>query len=93
MTCACALQYAYYAPLKDKYEPYNKPGAVIEYFKHHSPKEEYVVVLDPDMLLKVPFRPEELPLQRGWAYAANHRSVWGVHTAKALRHVPELPPR
>jgi hypothetical protein len=50
------LQYAWYEPLKDWYAAYNKPGAVVDYFEHNSPKEEWVVVLDSDMLLKTPFK-------------------------------------
>lgn len=87
------LQYAYYEPLKDWYAAYNKPGAVVDYFEHNNPKEEWVVVLDSDMLLKTPFVPEELPLERGWAYAAHYDYLVGVNNQLALRHVPEVPPR
>lgn len=86
-------QYAYYEPLKDWYAAYNKPGAVVDYFEHHSPKEEWVVVLDSDMLLKTPFLPEELPLERGWAYAAHYDYLSGVNNQLAMRHVPEITPR
>jgi hypothetical protein len=87
-------QYAWYEPLKDWYAAYNKPGAVVDYFEHFpNAPEDWVVVLDSDMLLKRPFVPEELPLERGWAYAAHYDYLVGTDNALALRHVPEVPPR
>jgi hypothetical protein len=86
-------QYAWYEPLKDWYAAYNKPGAVVDYFQHFTPREEWVVVLDADMLLMKAFRPEELPLERGWAYAAHYDYLVGTDNGLALRHVPEVPPR
>jgi hypothetical protein len=88
-----ALQYAWYEPLKDWYAAYNKPGAVVDYFEHNNPTEEWIVILDSDMLLKTPFLPEELPLERGWAFAAHYDYLVGVNNRLALRHVPEVPPR
>lgn len=87
------LQFAWNEELKDWYAPYNKPGAVIDYFEHHDPKEGYVVILDPDMLLRKPFNPRDLPLERGWAYAADYNYLVGTENAMAVRHVPEVPPR
>jgi hypothetical protein len=87
------VQYAWYEPLKDWYAAYNKPGAVVDYFEHTTPKEEWIVILDSDMLLKTPFIPEDLPLERGWAYAAHYDYLVGVNNDLALRHVPEVAPR
>lgn len=39
------IQYAWYEPLKDWYAAYNKPGAVVDYFEHNNPSEEWVVIL------------------------------------------------
>eukprot|EP00878_Enallax_costatus_P023272 GHUV01024743.1.p1 GENE.GHUV01024743.1~~GHUV01024743.1.p1 ORF type:complete len:564 (+),score=175.47 GHUV01024743.1:251-1942(+) len=88
-----APQYAYNEKLKDWYAAYNKPGAVVEYFKHNNPKEEWVVVLDSDMLLHKAFDPKDLPLERGWAYAGHYDYLIGTDNGLALRHVPEVAPR
>lgn len=88
-----APQMAWNEELKDWYAAYNKPGAVVDYFKHNSPKEEWIVVLDSDMLLHKPFRPEELPLQRGWAYGGHYDYLVGTDNALAMRHVPDIVPR
>lgn len=79
--------------MDDWYQPYNKPGAVLEYFKHNNPKQEWVVVLDPDMLLHKAFQPKDLPLERGWAYAAHYDYLIGTNNALAARHIPEVAPR
>lgn len=89
----CPVQYQHNAELKDWYAAYNKPGAVVDYFAHNSPAEEWVVVLDSDMLLHKPFLAEELPLERGWAYGGHYAYLVGVHNGLALRHVPEIAPR
>ncbi|KAG1663021.1 hypothetical protein FOA52_016036 [Chlamydomonas sp. UWO 241] len=39
----------------DNYAAYNKPEAVIDYLQHVSPDEEYVLVLDSDMIMRRPF--------------------------------------
>lgn len=87
------LQYSWYEPLKDYYPPYNKPAAVMEYLARNDPKEDWVVILDSDMLVKDPFLPEELHLNRGWAYAADYYYLEGVSNNLALRILPEIAPR
>lgn len=93
--CCCVyfLQYTWYEPLKDHYPAYNKPGAVVDYFAHHNSTEDWVVILDSDMLVKNPFLPEELLLDKGWAYAAGYSYLKGVNNNLALRNVPEVVPR
>jgi hypothetical protein len=91
-TIVC-LQFAWNEEIKDWYAAYNKPGAVVDYFKHNNPKEEWVVVLDSDMLLHRNFIPEELPLQRGWAYGGHYDYLVGTDNQLAMRHVPDIIPR
>ena len=40
---------------KDNYAAYNKPEAVIDWLQHVTPEEEYILVLDSDMILRRPF--------------------------------------
>lgn len=87
------LQYAWNPELKDWYAAYNKPGAVVDFLEHIKPKEEWVLVLDSDMLLRRPFLPEHFNLSRGWAMAANYDYLKGVHNDVAMRHVKEIDPR
>jgi len=89
----CAVQFAFNKELNDWYAAYNKPGAVLDFFKHHDPKEEYMVVLDSDMLLRKPFEPDQLNVTRGWALAAHYDYLKGVDNDLAMRHVPYLTPR
>jgi hypothetical protein len=39
----------------DVYNAYNKPFAVIEWLEHAPPQEEWLIILDADMLLRLPF--------------------------------------
>lgn len=52
-----------------------------------------MLIIDSDTLIRTPFTPEELPLERGWAYGADHNFLHGVTNGMALRHVPEIAPR
>eukprot|EP00775_Hariotina_reticulata_P011815 gene11815-11959_t len=88
-----APQFVYNEELDDWYAPYNKPAAVVDFFKHNDPKEEYVAVLDSDMLLRKPFDPKQLNVTRGWALAADYNYLKGVDNDLAMRHVPYLAPR
>ena len=65
----------------------------MDWLKHVDPKEDWVVVLDSDMLLRRHFKPEEFKLDRGWALAAHYDYLKGVDNDLALRHVKDIPPR
>lgn len=54
--CCAPSQFAWNEEIKDWYAAYNKPGAVVDWLKHVDPKEEYIVVLDSDMLLRRHFK-------------------------------------
>jgi len=49
---------------------YNKPEAVVDWLEHETPEEEYVVVLDSDMILRHPFLVEDMHPSPGWAIGA-----------------------
>jgi hypothetical protein len=39
----------------DHYSAYNKPLAVIDWLTHAPPEEEWLIILDADMILRAPF--------------------------------------
>jgi len=77
----------------DNYAAYNKPEAVIDWLEHVTPKEEYVLVLDSDMILRKPFLVEEMHPSPGWAVGARYTYMIGVANELADRHIPEVPKR
>ncbi len=44
---------------KEEYLPFNRPGSLIEYFAYNDPEEEYLIIMDPDMILlkKIDLKP------------------------------------
>ena len=73
---------------KDNYAAYNKPEAVIDWLQHVTPAEEYVLVLDSDMILRRPFLVEVMTPKPGMAVGARYTYMIGVNNELALRHVP-----
>lgn len=55
-----APSYTIHPVTGDAYAAYNKPEAVIDWLEHVTPEEEYVLVLDSDMILRRPFLVEEM---------------------------------
>jgi hypothetical protein len=78
---------------QDNYAAYNKPEAVIDWLANNTPEEEYVLVLDSDMILRRPFLVEEMHPSPGWAIGARYTYMIGVNNELAMRHVPEIEPR
>jgi peptidyl serine alpha-galactosyltransferase len=77
----------------DYYVPYNKPGAVIDYLEHVTPEEEWLLVLDSDMLIRKPWRVQDFNISLGWASGYSYRYLKGVQNELADRHIPEIPRR
>jgi hypothetical protein len=78
----------------DEYAAYNKPAGVIDWLKDSMPAEEWVVVLDSDMILRRPFLPDDYGfLKRGWATGARYDYLIGVDNELATRHIPEVAPK
>jgi hypothetical protein len=66
-------QAAYNPTLKDWYAAYNKPTAVKDWLDHNpKPKEQWILLLDSDMLLRHPFGPKDFNLTKGWAMAGHY---------------------
>ncbi len=72
---------------------YNKPGALVDWLNKTKVEEEYVLLLDSDMLLRRPFLPEEFNLTKGWVRAPYYSYLKGVHNELALKHIPDVAPR
>jgi len=78
----------------DHYVAYNKPAAVADWLRHFTPEEEWVLLLEADMVLRAPFLPEDLNLTKpGWAIGGRFEQLKGVANALAGNHIPEVPPR
>ncbi|CAL8472254.1 g11796 [Coccomyxa elongata] len=78
----------------DWYQPYNKPTAIDYWLRDMKPMEEFIMVIDADSILRMPFYPERFNVTRGWAYSPYFMELLeGVQNALALRHVPDVAPR
>lgn len=88
-----APSYTVHPRTGDIYAAYNKPEAVVDWLQHVTPAEDWVVVLDSDMLLRRPFLPSDFNLTRGWAVSARYDYMIGVNNELADRHIPEIPRR
>ncbi|WIA09314.1 hypothetical protein OEZ85_008721 [Tetradesmus obliquus] len=88
-----APSFAVHPRTGDAYAAYNKPEAVIDWLEHVTPKEDWIVVLDSDMVLRRPFLPADFNLSRGWAVGAKYDYMIGVNNELADRHIPEIPKR
>ena len=58
-----------------------------------NPPEEYILVIDADMIMRAPFVPSQMAVSRGWAVSAYFGYLKGVDNALALKHVPHVTPR
>jgi hypothetical protein len=77
----------------DYYVAYNKPGAVIDYLEHVTPEEEWLLVLDSDMIIRMPWKVRDFELSLGWAVGSDYGYLVGVNNDLADRHIPEIPRR
>lgn len=77
----------------DVYSAYNKPGAVMYWLQDVKPQEDFILVIDADMIMRQPFDPVALGAGPGWAISAFFTYMKGVSNELALRHVPQVIPR
>lgn len=77
----------------DLYSAYNKPVAVIDWLAKNKVEEDFILVLDADMIMREPFMPDELGVRPGRAVSAFYGYLKGVNNKLALKHVPEVLPR
>lgn len=88
-----APSYTIHPVTHDNYAAYNKPEAVIDYMKNVDPPEDYVLVLDSDMVLRKPFLVEVMGPKPHLAIGARYTYMIGVANELATRHIPEVEPR
>lgn len=81
-------------PLNDDYySPYNKPCGVMHWLENVRPQEEWVLVIDSDIIFRQSFLPEELMIENGWALAAYYNYMQGGSNPMAMTHIPTVEPR
>jgi peptidyl serine alpha-galactosyltransferase len=88
-----APSYTVHPRTGDVYAAYNKPGAVIDYMEKVQPPEEYLLVLDSDMLLRKKFSVTDYSVSKGWAVGAYYGYLIGVANQLADTHIPEIAKR
>jgi hypothetical protein len=88
-----APSFAVHPRTGDHYAAYNKPEAVIDWLEHQTPKEDFVLVLDSDMILRKPFLVEAMHPKKGSAVGAKYTYMIGVANELADRHIPEIDKR
>ncbi len=76
----------------DVYSAYNKPVAVIDWLARNDVKEDYVLIIDADMIMRAPFIPEVDGAKPGRAVSAFFSYMKGVSNRLALKHIPEVTP-
>lgn len=93
VTTHIAASFTVHPRTGDVYSAYNKPVAVIDWLANNDVKEDYVLIIDADMIMRSPFLPIESGAKPGWAVAAFFGYMKGVNNKLALKHVPEVLPR
>ncbi|CAL8464472.1 g4007 [Coccomyxa elongata] len=77
----------------DLYSGINKPVAVQDWMTKKKPQEDYILILDADMIMLKPFDPIKMGVAPGWAVSAFYGYLQGVGNDLALKHVPHVLPR
>lgn len=88
-----APSYTHHPRTGDVYSAYNKPVAVIDWLARNEVKEDYVLIIDADMIMRSPFLPEVDGAAPGRAVSAFFGYMKGVNNKLAMKHVPEVLPR
>eukprot|EP00884_Botryococcus_braunii_P005119 jgi/Botrbrau1/14608/Bobra.67_2s0008.1 len=76
----------------DIYSGINKPVVVADWLHVAKPQEDYIIILDADMVMREPLDPVAMGVKPGWAVAAFFGYMKGVANELALRHVKEIVP-
>ncbi|KAK9863378.1 hypothetical protein WJX84_005251 [Apatococcus fuscideae] len=79
--------------MNDVYSAYNKPGAVLHWLETTDVKEDYILVIDADMIMREPFIPEDVGVGPGWGLSAYFSYLKGVSNELAMKYVSWVPPR
>ena len=67
------------------YPSYNKPASVMFWLQQTNPTEEYIAMLDTDMILRAPLHPIALGARRGVVVSAEYNYLVGTETEFADR--------
>lgn len=78
-----------------RYPAYNKPASIIHWLANVEVKEEFIIVLDADMILRNPFTVELVGAKKGRPVAAHYGYLVGIFpqnkmTVKAKVNNPHL---
>lgn len=88
-----APSFAVHPVTGDIYGAYNKPVAVLDYLTNNSPPEDFLLVMDADMILRRPLVPVEMGARLGKPISARYGYLTGVNNALAKKHIPNVEPR
>lgn len=88
-----APSYTHHPKTGDVYSAYNKPVAVIDWLARNNVTEDYVLIIDADMIMRSTFVPDQVGAKPGRAVSAYFGYMKGVNNKLALKHVPEVEPR
>ncbi|CAD7697177.1 unnamed protein product [Ostreobium quekettii] len=78
---------------RDEYPPYNRPTGVMDWLAKVNPREEWILMVDPDMLFRRPVTPGALGLTDGWSAGWYYNYLMGTENELAMTHVPDVAPR
>jgi len=70
--------YAVHPVTHDRYTPYNKPYSIGHWLEYGSPKSQWIVFLDADMVVRRPMSISNMGVQRGRPVAAEYGYLHGV---------------
>ncbi|KAL4441065.1 hypothetical protein ABPG77_010496 [Micractinium sp. CCAP 211/92] len=88
-----APSYSHHPRTGDWYTGINKPVAMADWLAKTEVQEDYVLLIDADMIMRLPVLPHELGAAPGTAVSGFFGYMIGVNNELALRHVPEVEPR
>ncbi|KAL4451469.1 hypothetical protein ABPG75_007131 [Micractinium tetrahymenae] len=88
-----APSYSHHPRTGDWYTGINKPVAMADWLAKTDVQEDYVLLIDADMIMRLPVLPHELGAAPGTAVSGFFGYMIGVNNELALRHVPEVQPR
>lgn len=60
------------------YPLYNKPYSLVSFFENMDIKEEYIIVLDSDMIIRKPIDPKKLGVKRGTVVSSDYPYLVGA---------------
>jgi hypothetical protein len=93
VTTHVAPSYTHHPKSGDTYPAYNKPVAVIDWLAKNDIKEDFVLIIDADMIMRRRMLPDDLGASKGLAISAYFGYMIGVANELAEKHIPEVIPR